>query len=66
MKRLTACLLVLLLSAALPTVGAVGCAEHYRVDPETGKRYKISDEEYRELKQQENYGRPQPNWRAPG
>jgi len=36
--------------AAACLVAPTGCAEHYRIDPKTGKRVKISAKEYRELK----------------
>lgn len=65
MKRLTACLLIALLAIAVPTVGAPGCTEHYRVDPKTGKRYKISEEEYRAMKNDDGASQYTPTWRAP-
>jgi len=32
-----------------------GCMEHYRVDPETGQRTKISDSEYKQLKKNDTF-----------
>ena len=47
-------LLPLLLMVAVLAL-FTGCMEHYRVDPDTGKRTKISESEYKQLQDNDTF-----------